>query len=82
MGSTKLVRLVPFLLGNLVSGIGIFAGGASQRMASSVFVALEGTVGGLSPVQLSSSDVWVEVLVVKRCNTRSVWCGESVKLGP
>jgi len=64
MGSTPLVRVNTPLPSDLISDIGVFPSLSSERMARDVVVRLYRLILGRVGVELSSGDLWMEVLVV------------------
>ena len=64
MWSTPLVRVNTPLSSDLISDIGVFPSLSSERMARDVVVRLYRLILGRVGVELSSGDLWMEVLVV------------------
>lgn len=79
MWSTPVVRVNTPLSSDLVSDIGVFPSLSGKRMARDVVVRLYRLIPGRVGVQLSSGDLWMEVLVVEGRDSGCVRCGESLE---
>jgi len=79
MGSTPLVRVNSPLSSDLITDIGVFPSLSGKRMTRDVVVRLDRLILGRVGVELSSGDLWMEVLVVYGCDSGCVRCGKSLE---